>query len=85
MDIIKEVARKYGVSAPDLCGPRKHGPRNIQRIRHEAIARVAMERPDMSLPQIGRIFGGRDHTTIMASLGVMGVRAPRRRYVGRKT
>jgi hypothetical protein len=60
--IIREVAAQHGFSAAELIGPR----RQVQLVaaRFEAMWRIKTERPDMSLPMIGRLFH-RDHTTIL--------------------
>jgi chromosomal replication initiator protein len=60
--IIAQTASYFGVSLDDIAGP--------SRGRHLVLARqIAMylcrELTSMSLPQIGKEFGGRDHTTVM--------------------
>ncbi|WP_299930291.1 chromosomal replication initiator protein DnaA [uncultured Nocardioides sp.] len=60
--IIAQTAAYFGVSLEDLTGP--------SRGRHLVMARqigmyLCRELTSMSLPQIGREFGGRDHTTVM--------------------
>jgi chromosomal replication initiator protein len=57
-----EVADYFGLSVDDLCSP--------SRTKQLVIARqIAMylirELTDLSLPRIGKAFGGRDHTTVM--------------------
>ncbi len=61
-EIQRKVAEYYNVRLSDLIGPKR--PRNIARPRQVAmyLAKVLTTR---SLPDIGRRFGGRDHTTIM--------------------
>lgn len=61
--IIDRVAAKYGLARRDLIGPNRG--RFIAFARQEAMACVRRERGHLSYPTIGRIFGGRDHTTIM--------------------
>ncbi len=61
-EIVAEVAAKHGLSADDLLGPLRTVV--FVRPRHEAIYRIAVERPDLSYPQIGKYFG-RDHTTAL--------------------
>lgn len=62
LDIIKAVAAKHGLTVAQIKG---HGRQKaLTAARHEAISRVYAARPDLSLPQIGRIFH-RDHTTIL--------------------
>lgn len=60
--IIDDVAGAYGLTAVDLTGDRK--VRHFIAPRHEAFWRVRNE-TGFSFPQIGKFFGGRDHTSIM--------------------
>jgi chromosomal replication initiation ATPase DnaA len=66
VSIIKEVAEKHGISVADIIGPNRH--KNLVSARHEAIGIVAATHWHYSLPQLGRLFGGRDHTTIMHAI-----------------
>lgn len=66
LDIIRTVADRHGVSVGDILGPSRL--RRIILPRHEAMAAVRAGRPRLSLPQIGQIFGGRDHTTVINGL-----------------
>jgi chromosomal replication initiator protein len=61
-DIQRVVARHYNVSKADLLSSRR--TRTIVRPRQIAmyLAKVLTPR---SLPEIGRRFGGRDHTTVL--------------------
>ena len=62
-DYIQEtVAKFYGISAEDIKGSKK--PKNIAYPRQIAMY-LTREMLDLSYPQIGEIFGGRDHTTVM--------------------
>lgn len=61
-EIIHRVATQYGMTTADLIGPARS--RWFAFARHEAMYRVRKER-NLSLPAIGRIFGGRDHTTVL--------------------
>lgn len=63
--IIHAVADKYGMTTADLIGPKRS--RWFSFARHEAMYRVRLERR-LSLPAIGRIFGGRDHTSVLHAL-----------------
>ena len=63
--IIDLVSEDFHIGLPELKGPRRH--------RHVTIPRqVAMylirELTDASLPVIGSLFGGRDHTTVINAL-----------------
>ncbi len=67
--IIADIAHKHGLNYRDLVGPRRY--RHIIPVRDEAIAAVRAlsdGRESFSLPMVGRIFGGRDHTSILAAL-----------------
>ncbi|WP_300681673.1 chromosomal replication initiator protein DnaA [Nocardioides sp.] len=60
--IITQTAAYFGISIDEITGP--------SRGRHLVMARqIAMylcrELTDLSLPKIGALFGGRDHTTVM--------------------
>jgi chromosomal replication initiation ATPase DnaA len=61
--IIEIVSRHTGVSVEEIKGHR----RNLALIhaRHIATLLVRYHRPDLSYPQIGKVFGGRDHSTII--------------------
>lgn len=64
-EIIEEVALKYGVRVIDMKSSRR--TRDLVVPRQEAMYRCAKETM-CSLPQIGRAFGGRDHTTVLHSV-----------------
>lgn len=61
-EILDDVALKHNVSVLDIKSHRRTQP--IILARHEAMWRACME-TNLSLPVIGRIIGGRDHTTII--------------------
>lgn len=63
--IIKECADKHGVTVAQITGETRIIL--VARARHEAAFRMATEL-DMSLPQIGRRLGNRDHTTALHSI-----------------
>lgn len=67
-DILKEVSDRVGIPVKTLLGASRN--RNIVFARHFAIWVVHNERPDLSLPTLGRIFN-RDHTTILHALRKM--------------
>jgi len=60
--IMAVVAEYFAVSIEDLCGPGK--TRALANARQIAMY-LCRELTDLSLPRIGQIFGGRDHTTVM--------------------
>ena len=61
-EIQRKVAEHYNIRLADMIGPKRL--RNIARPRQVAMY-LAKALTLRSLPEIGRRFGGRDHTTIM--------------------
>ena len=61
-EIQRKVAEHYNIRLADMIGPKR--VRNIARPRQVAMY-LAKQLTLRSLPEIGRRFGGRDHTTIM--------------------
>lgn len=61
-EIQRKVAEHYNVRLSDLIGPKRL--RTIARPRQVAMY-LSKQLTPRSLPEIGRRFGGRDHTTIM--------------------
>lgn len=59
--LVREAAAHLNVTPEELTGPGR--ARELVRAR-AAISRVARDQ-GYSYPQIGRLLGGRDHTTIM--------------------
>lgn len=62
--IIKETAVNAGVSAAELCGYAK--PYLLFDARRAVCNRLRFEL-GMSLAQVGRLMGGRDHTTVLSA------------------
>ncbi|NNE49761.1 MAG: hypothetical protein HKN38_06115 [Altererythrobacter sp.] len=60
--IQRKVAEVFGVTAQDITG--KLRLRKLARPR-QAVFYLAREMTDMSYPDIGRLTGGRDHTTVI--------------------
>jgi len=60
--VLDIVAAYFGLRVDDLKGPRR--TKKIAFARHIAMY-LARDLTDMSLPQIGRSLGGRDHSTIL--------------------
>lgn len=60
--IISAVCHATGVSHAEIVGDKRS--RNIVEARHIAMY-LARDLTDVSLPQIGEHFGGRDHTTVL--------------------
>jgi chromosomal replication initiation ATPase DnaA len=66
-DIVDEVLAGFpGVTWADLKGARR--TKSIIYPRHLAMYEIYAQRKNMSLPMIGRLFGGRDHTTILSAV-----------------
>ena len=61
-EIQRKVAEHYNVRLSDMIGPKRL--RTIARPRQVAMY-LAKQMTSRSLPEIGRRFGGRDHTTII--------------------
>lgn len=61
-NIQKTVADYYKIKVADMFSSRR--TRNIVRPRMMAM-HLAKELTDLSLPEIGQAFGGRDHTTVL--------------------
>ena len=61
-DIQRKVAEHYRLKMTDLLSPRR--AREVARPRQVAMY-LAKKLTARSLPEIGRRFGGRDHTTVM--------------------
>jgi chromosomal replication initiator protein len=61
-EIQRKVAEHYNIRLSDMIGPKRM--RTIARPRQVAMY-LAKQLTSRSLPEIGRRFGGRDHTTIM--------------------
>ncbi len=61
-EIQRTVAEHYNMRLSDMVGPKRH--RTVARPRQMAMY-LAKKMTSRSLPEIGRRFGGRDHTTVM--------------------
>lgn len=66
MDTIERVARRHGMTAAAIIGDSKN--LHVVAARHAAIRAVADAHEEMSTVEIGWLFGGRDHTTVVWSL-----------------
>jgi chromosomal replication initiator protein len=64
-EIQQQVATAFGISRAELVG----SGRAATPLRARQIAMLlTREATDLSLPQIGRLYGGRDHSTVLNSL-----------------
>jgi len=64
-EIQQQVAERFGISRAELIGSSRAA--TPLRARQVAIY-LTRELTELSLPQIGRLYGGRDHTTVLNSL-----------------
>jgi len=64
-EIQQRVAERFGISRAELVGSSRAA--TPLRARQVAIF-LTREMTDLSLPQIGRLYGGRDHSTVLNSL-----------------
>lgn len=64
-DIIRAVAEKHGLKLSDIIGDSR--VQHIAKARCEAYHSVK-KHTSLSLPAIGKHFGGRHHTTIMSGI-----------------
>jgi chromosomal replication initiator protein len=61
---IKVVSEWFDISIKDLLGERRS--RNLVNARQTAMY-ILRQNTRLSLPEIGEVMGGRDHTTVMAA------------------
>ncbi len=62
--VMQTVTDYYGLSLEDLTGPTRRREITVPR---QIAMYLTREMTGMSLPQIGMVFGGRDHTTVLHS------------------
>lgn len=68
--IVRKAAECHGIDVGEINGQSRARP--IVECRHDAVAAARWARPDLSLPALGRLFGNRDHTTILNSCRLRG-------------
>jgi chromosomal replication initiator protein len=68
-EIQKKVAEHFSIRITDMSSARR--ARNVARPRQVAMY-LAKQLTQRSLPDIGRRFGGRDHTTVMHAVSRVG-------------
>lgn len=61
-DVMEAVARRYGLHADELTGD---GRRPQQTLARQIAMYVCRRSLGLSYPEIGRAFGGRDHSTVI--------------------
>ena len=62
--IIRDVCREHQVAIREVMGRRGRPQAKLVAARAEIVRRIR-ETTRLSLPQIGAVLGGRDHTTIL--------------------
>lgn len=67
--VIEAAARLEGLTVDELLS--RDQSRAIARPRQRAMYVARRVRPDISLPRMGAIFGGRDHTTVFHAIEVV--------------
>jgi chromosomal replication initiator protein len=65
-NIIAAVAEFYGFSSTDIKGPNRSRP--LVTARHVAMFLMRELLPDYSYPMIARVFGDRNHTTVISGV-----------------
>ena len=61
-EILTTTAAVFGFSTEDMEGPSRRQPLVLAR---QIAMYLCRELTDLSLPKIGKLFGGRDHTTVL--------------------
>lgn len=61
-DVLQAVCAYYGVSLEDLTGPRRSRGVTVPR---QMVMYLSRKITDSSLPRIGMMLGGRDHSTVL--------------------
>ena len=68
-DIKLWAANEHKLTVAEIDGPRRK--KSLVAARHKAIYVVFVKRPDFSYPEIARMFGGLDHTSVMYAVRKM--------------
>ena len=76
--IMEEVADHFSLTVDDLCSPSRS--RQLVTARQLAMY-LTRELTELSLPRIGKAFGGRDHTTVMHATKKISVLMQERRAI----
>lgn len=69
---LRQLCRDEGVDVEWITGNSRTDA--VVKVRWKMIAAVSTRFPKLSLPELGRIFGGKDHTTVFYALRKMGLR-----------
>lgn len=67
-EVLDAASEYYGLPTREIIAARNHAP--VVRARHTAIY-VAYKMTPSSLKMIGKVFGDRDHTTILSAVRKM--------------
>lgn len=67
--VIETAARLEGMTVDEIMA--RDQSRAVARPRQRAMYVARRLRPEVSLPRLGRIFGGRDHTTVRHAIDVV--------------
>ncbi|MBD3838140.1 helix-turn-helix domain-containing protein [Brevundimonas sp.] len=67
--VIETAARLEGMTVDEIMA--RDQSRAVARPRQRAMYVARRLRPEVSLPRLGRIFGGRDHTTVRHAIEVV--------------
>ena len=78
MEIVRAVAEYFKLSQEELFGKSRSQAIVIAR---QIAMYLCREKTTMSLPKIGGLFGGRDHTTVMYAIKKVGDLMKERRYI----
>lgn len=70
--MIREYGKKVGIRYAEIVG--KSRCQQVVRARQLLMWEIRKAFPHYSLPQIGRLFGGRDHTTVLHALRAVDAR-----------
>ncbi|HIL48859.1 MAG TPA: chromosomal replication initiator protein DnaA, partial [Acidimicrobiia bacterium] len=76
--ILSKTTDLYGFSREELIGPNRRRPLVTAR---QVSMYVFRELTDLSYPSLGRLFGGRDHTTVIHAVDKIGKLMPERRDI----
>lgn len=76
--ILDAVAETYGLSVDELVGPRRARP--LVTARHVAMYLIR-HLTDYSYPSIGKVFGGRDHSTCISAVEKISAQMAERRQL----